>query len=165
VPTDEQFPLEVDRVRTTVRIDRPDGTTTEIAWDDSGQVTTTHFGDDGDVRTRTVAAFDTNGSFPLDDAPEHVVRDSNPFGAAVERAHHRDGTVVERAYDAEANLRRVRVAGAWGSQALELRPDGSRSLRWHAAGLHGVRHWGAAGTTAARVERVADDLAEHTWDF
>jgi YD repeat-containing protein len=166
VPTGEQFPQEADQVRITMRIDRPDGTSVETAWDDSGQVTTTHLGAGGEVRARTVSAFDVHGSFSLDDVPEQVVRDTNPFGAAVERVRHRDGTVIERAYDAEATLRRVRVAGAWGAQALELRPDGSRSLRWHTAGLRGARHWDAAGTTTAAVtELVTDDLTEHTWDF
>jgi YD repeat-containing protein len=166
VSTDEQFPLEAARVCTTVRLDRPDGNATEIEWDDSGRVTTTHYSADGEPLTRAVVEFDAHGSFLLDEAPQQVARDTNPYGSTVERARYPDGTVVERSYDGEANLRRVRVAGPWGSQALELRTDGSRSLRWHTARLRGHRHWDAAGaTTTSTVELTDDDLAEGTWDF
>lgn len=154
------------RVAVTVRIDRPDGTVTEILWDDSGQVTTTRTGVAADAGARSVAGFDAGGSFLLDEQPEHEERETNPYGAVVERSRHRDGTVVERSYDGEANLRRVRVTGAWGAQSLEVRPDGSRTLRWRTAGLRGARSWDAGGApTSSLVELVPDGLAEHTWDF
>jgi YD repeat-containing protein len=165
VPTDDELPVPALGVRTTVRIDRPDGSVTEVVWDDSGRVTTTRLGAGGDVQARAVGAFDESGSFLLDEPAGPTERSTNPFGALVERSRHADGTVVERAYDADARLRRVRVAGAWGSQALEVRPDGSRVLRWRSAGLRGVRRWDAAAATTSTVEVAPDDLGEGTWEF
>ena len=84
--------------------------------------------------------------------PATVEERTNAFGSAVERAEYADGTTVECTFDFDARLRGVLVEGVWGSQVMELWPDGSRSLAWATAGLRGSRRWDSAGGCTVSVE-------------
>lgn len=151
-------PLQVRRASTTVRLEQADGTTCETIWDDSGQVTTRCLRADGSLSAEEAAGFDEHGAFVRDGAPGDFEQATSAFGSLVERTRYGDGMVVEQTFDHDARLRRVQVGGCWGTQTMELWPDGSRALSWQAAGLRGRRHWDAAGETMSNVE-WADDAA------
>jgi YD repeat-containing protein len=149
-------PLDARRVSTTVRLEQADGTNCETTWDDSGQVTTRCLRPDGSFSGEEVASFDEHGAFVRDAVPRDFEQATSAFGSLVERSRYGDGMIVEQSFDHDARLRRVHVVGCWGTQTMELWPDGSRALTWQAAGLRGRRHWDAAGETTSIVEWVDD---------
>lgn len=138
-------------VRSTLVVEHADGSRLEVVWDDTGQVQNRRVDADG-TTVEEVQAFDRDGAFRVDREPVRVEQERDLYGSLTERATYDDGSCVEQRWDADVRLRHVRVEGLWGSQTMELWPDGSRALRWNLAGLCGARRWDATGADESTVE-------------
>lgn len=148
---DPDHALHDATVRSTLVIEQADGSRLEVLWDDTGRVRHRRIDPDG-TATEEVQAFDADGAFVIDRRPVRVEQRRDLYGSLIERATYDDGSCVEQRWDADVRLRHVRVEGLWGAQTMELRPDGSRALRWHLARVHGTRRWDAAGADESWVE-------------
>jgi hypothetical protein len=142
-------------VRSTLVVERADGSRLEVAWDDTGRVQNRRVDADG-TTVEEVQAFDRDGAFVVDREPVRIEQERDLYGSLTERATYDDGSCIEQRWDADVRLRHVRVEGLWGSQTMELWPDGSRALRWNLAGLHGTRRWDATGAGESSVELGPD---------
>ncbi len=138
---------------TTMRVDRPDGTTTEIVWPDLGRTIITHRAEDGAPARRYDVALETSGEATVRSAvgdgaaepiePTSTTAASNPYGSTLEE-HDYDGIVrVIHGFDDEGRFRSTSVEGAWGRQDLEVRPDLGRTLSWSCPLHHGKASWNA----------------------
>jgi len=138
-------------VRSTLVIERADGSRLEVVWDDTGRVANRRIDADGTV-VDEVQTFDRDGAFVVGHEPVRIEQERDLYGSLTERATYDDGSCIEQRWDADVRLRHVRVEGLWGSQTMELWPDGSRALRWNLARLHGTRRWDATGAGESLVE-------------
>ena len=154
-------------VRTTVRLDLPDGSALTLEHDDTPTVAWSRVGPDGRVVDRIEAEISAVGECTVtcrtDDrtapAPCEPVASAtgvNAFGVSLERAEYADGTEVEQCFDHDARLRDVTVRGWWGHQTLSLRPDGGRTLRWQNPLARGSRTWDSAGTDIGQTVAFSD---------
>ncbi len=158
MPDDTSTALEVSGIDVTTRVTAADGSVVQHSWDDSGAIRTRRWTGSGDEEPERIGGFGRDGSYGFGEEPDRVDRSANPYGGSVERAHYDDGTVVEHRFDDDVRLDRVRVHGLWGSQEMDLRPDGSRSLTWRTGGLGGRRTWDASGNESSSVHEVEPDL-------
>lgn len=142
--------------RTTIRVDRPDGTVMEIIWHDLGHTTITYQAADGEPVRRYGIAIEPDGQIIVDRAvgngPAEAMESTststlrNPYGATIEE-HDYDGVVsVKYGFDDEGRLRTASLAGMWGRQDLELHADLGRSLSWSCPFHRGKSSWNAWGT-------------------
>lgn len=143
--------LQDATVRSTLVVEQADGSRLEVVWDDTGRVQSRRV-DAAGTTAEEVREFDHDGAFVVDREPVRVEQERDLYGSLTERATYDDGSCVEQRWDADVRLRRVRVEGLWGSQTMELWPDGSRALRWNLAGLCGTRRWDATGADESSVE-------------
>jgi hypothetical protein len=156
---------------TTVRVDRPDGTTIEVVRDDLGRVVTTRYTPDAVLVDRQVAEYRADGTVSVTASSDAgsiteveaatLETSINPYGATVDRLTFPTLT-VENAFDDEGNLRSVRMEGVWGEQTLEVRPDGARNLAWNTGHHWGTRSWDATGR-ARDYETESPDGTRYVW--
>jgi hypothetical protein len=159
---------------TTMRVDRPDGTATEIVWRDLGRTTIAGFGSDGTPIRRYEVALRPDGRVivcrgegagPTESIdPSSTTTRRNPYGSTLEE-HDFDGVVtVVHGFDDEGRLRTISMEGAWGRQDLELDPDLGPSLTW-ACPLHrGEGSWNAWGTLD-HYQVAYPDGSSYRWDL
>jgi hypothetical protein len=140
---------------TTCRVDRPDGTSTEVVRHDDGDITVTRADPDGvTVETVvveleatgmvTVTSVDPDGTRTVLD-PASSQRQVNPYGTTIDEVVHDGLVTMANTFDDEGNFRSVTMRGDWGEQTLDLRPDGARTLRWTTPFHHGTRSWDSWG--------------------
>jgi len=159
---------------TTLTIEKPDGSVTEVVRHDSGRVTTRRTGRDGVVGTTYEVAIETAGvatvvRYRWDEQPQVLSPDSirtstNAYGSTVEALDYPGGTSVENTFDDDGNLRSVVMKGDWGEQTTELRPDGGRTLRWMTTLHHGSQTWDAGGRLM-HYELTCSDDSRYRWEL
>lgn len=159
---------------TTVRVDRSDGTATEVVWRDLGDVAITRIGRDGEPVERYEIDLPSTGDVSVRRAraggaaepiePTATDGVTNPFGTTVER-HEYDGVVtVSHTFDDEGRFRSVSVEGNWGHHDLEIRPDGRRRLTWSSTAHRGEATWDASGRLT-RYEAIFPDGTSQRWEL
>lgn len=130
----------------------PDGTIemTDLPPGPGATGIVSRIGADGQVR---LAGRDPTGTEV--DVPEPIEFDrrTNLFGTVVEWGRYPGGLQVERTFDDESRLARVHLRGAWGDATVEIRTDGSSSLAWESARVHGHRRWSAGRSAVAGEAR------------
>ncbi|MCP4959215.1 MAG: hypothetical protein GY925_08105 [Actinomycetia bacterium] len=159
--------------RTTLFVDRPDGTATEIVHHDSGRITVTRFERGGAVAARFAIAIRPGGGVSVQKqaadgasnvmSPASIERQTNPYGLTIERLDYDGVVLVVNSFDDEGRFRSVSVQGDWGEHELELRPDGARTMRWENPFHHGVKAWDAAGRLDHYQVGFSDDT-RYRWD-
>lgn len=134
------------------RLTKPDGSTLEITWHASGALGATATAPNRAIVESVDFAIDDTGTPTLVRtrrgalvANDVMKRTANPYGVVVEAV---DGGLlghVDYRFDDEGRCYEVSVQGAWGSEKIELHPDGGRTLTWKTALHHGTAVWDAAG--------------------
>lgn len=151
-----QHTEEVRPVRTSIRVECPDGSAVEYVREDDGRIVRLRTDAAGGVVDRvavvvaadggcTVTSVESDGVPTGPVEPEAAATRTNAYGLLVEQADYGAGLVVAHAFDDDTRLREVTVHGPWGAQTTELRSDGSRTVRWHTPLLEGEETWDAAG--------------------
>lgn len=140
-------------VEGSVRCVQSDGSAIELSWESSGRFSLVEVGPDG--TREDAAAFDPSGELRFTGLPAAATETwTNAYGTSVEREEH-PYFVVERSYDDNARPFRTTVAGDWGELVVELRTDGSRSVRWSVAAIDVEQVTDAGGAAGeVRVRRA-----------
>lgn len=158
---------------TTIRVDRPDGTATELVHQDDARISITRFEHGGAVAGRFLIEVQPTGDTivrygPADEAPAvasptSTERHSNPYGTTVEQADYHGVVSVVNTFDDEGRFRSVTLRGDWGEQQLELRPDGARTMTWDSLLHRGTKSWNAGGQLDHYQVRFSDTTG-YRWD-
>lgn len=158
---------------TTIRVDRPDGTATEVVHHDDARVSITRIEKGGAVAARFLVEIQATGDTtfrhgaadePLTLAsPSSTERHVNPYGTTIERADYEGVVSVANTFDDEGRFRSVSLQGDWGEQKLELWPDGARTVAWESPLHHGKQSWDAGGQLD-HYEVTFSDTTSYRWD-
>ncbi|MDH3679457.1 MAG: hypothetical protein OEV40_05835 [Acidimicrobiia bacterium] len=169
----EQGPT-ADDLTTTVRVDRPDGTSTTTVRTADGRIEIDRRGSDGEVVGRFEIELASTGVVVIEHPPGHspaqriepasveVVR--NLYGATVETVDYPGLAVVENTLDNDGSLRSVALRGEWGTQDVELVADGSRVLSWDSLPHCGRARWDA-GDRLEHFDVTFADATGYRWDL
>ncbi len=159
---------------TTMRVDRPDGTSDSIVWHDVDRTTIEHLAADGTCLRRHRVDHEADGRVvvrrSVDGEPERILDPSetsvlrNPYGSTTET--HDYGGLIEVSYgfDNDGSFRTAAVTAPWGRQDVEIRPDGSRIVRWSCPLHDGEARWDAAGRLVRYQVSYADGSSTE-WDL
>ena len=159
---------------TTLRVERPDGSATEVAFDDDGSVTSTRFRRDGAIDSRVLAEVSATGGGVVVTqhdasgevkvvAPVSRQQQINPYGAIMEHADYDVDLAIESTFNDDGDLWLVGMNASWGEQEVELRPDGARIVRWKTILHEGSKHWNASGHLD-HFEVSYPDRSSYRWD-
>lgn len=153
---------------TTLRVERPDGTATEVVHRDIGHITVTRFAAGRAEVARYVITIDVGGVVTVGEAgPDGTVAalaasstqtGTNPYGTTIEELVYDGIGSVASTFDDEGRFRAVSVRGDWGRHDLELRPDESRTTTWTNPLHHGVASW----TSFGRLDRYEASFSDGT---
>ncbi len=159
---------------TKLRVDRPDGTSTEIVWHDLGRSTIAYLAEDGSSVRRYGVIIEPDGEVTVTravgDEPDQTIGPTstatlrNPYGATVEEYDYGGVVHVEYGFDDEGRFRTALVKDPWGRQDLELHPDLGRTLSWSCPLHHGKGSWNAWGTLD-HYEVSFGDGSSMQWDL
>lgn len=158
---------------TTFRVERPDGTASEVVRYDGGRITIGRIGCDQQAAGRFTIEPDPEGNVTVTETgadgaervlePDDVEKHINPYGLTNHRATYAGLTTVTTTYDDDGRRRSVSMSGDWGEQALEVRPDGARIMTWTTSVHHGTESRNSSGQLD-HYEVSFNDGSHYRWN-